>query len=406
MSNALTRSFQLYKNAYTGHPREVWTIFFMTLINRMGTMVLLFLTVYLTTVLNYTLPEAGLLAGAFGLGSLSGSYLGGKLTDRIGANHVITGSLFLGGLMLISLQFATAFASLYALIFTMALFGEAYRPAMTASVADFVPPSKTGRTMAFIRLAINLGMTAAPGIGGFIAATLGYKYLFWIDGLTCITAAVYFWLRSRKWEKRVHTTETEAELAAKATARPPQKNRLYLQFLLASFLLGFCFIQWFQSVPVFIKTEWGYDERYIGIIMALSCVLVTLVEMPLIDSIEKSNKIQAATLIGLVLIALSFLPFLLPKALWLCFLGITLLTMGEILVLPFNSSIPLNMSPAGKRGEYMAWYWMSWSLTHVLGPTIGLTFASAFGFPAFWLALCCLVGLSWLLHWRLADRIF
>lgn len=64
------------------------------------------------------------------------------------------------------------------------------------------------------------------------------------------------------------------------------------------------------------------------------------------------------------------------------------------------------MSPAGKRGEYMAWYWMSWSLTHVLGPTIGLTFASAFGFPAFWLALCCLVGLSWLLHWRLADRIF
>jgi len=406
MPNALTKSLQLYKNAYVGHPKEVWTLFVMTLINRMGTMVLLFLTVYLTTVLHFPLREAGLLAGAFGLGSLAGAYVGGKLSDRIGPNRVISGSLFLGGLMLISLQFATSFAGLYLLIFTMALFGEAYRPALTASVADYVPPSKTGRTMAVIRLAINLGMTAAPGIGGFIAAGIGYKYLFWIDGLTCIAASVFFWLSSRNWKKRVEARETEAETAAKAAALPPQKNGLYLQFLLASFILGFCFIQWFQSVPVFIKTEWGYDERYIGILMATSCLLVALIEMPLIDSIEKSNKIQAATLAGLVLIAVSFLPFLLPKALWLCFLGITLLTLGEILVLPFNSSIPLNMSPAGKRGEYMAWYWMAWSLTHVAGPTIGLAFADAFGFSAFWLALCGLVGLSWWLHWRLASRIF
>ncbi len=407
MSSALSRSLHLYKNAYSDHPKEVWAIFLMTLINRMGTMVLLFLTVYLTTELHFPLREAGLLAGAFGIGSLAGSWLGGKLTDRIGANPVITGSLFLGGLLIISLQFATEFASLYALILTMALFGEAYRPAMTAAVADYVPPAKTGRTMAFIRLAINLGMTASPAIGGFVAAGLGYKYLFWIDGLTCIAAAFLFWAISRNWEKKQFTKESVAAAALeKSASLPAHKNGLYLQFLLATFLLGFCFIQWFQAVPVFIKTEWGFDERYIGMIIAGSCVLVILIEMPLIDALEKANKIKPAVLLGLILMGLSFVPFLFPKALWLCFLGMFLLTIGEIIFLPFNTSIPLNMSPKGRRGEYMSGYWMAWSLTHVTGPTIGFAFADAFGFSAYWLLLCGLVGLSWLLHFRLADRIF
>jgi predicted MFS family arabinose efflux permease len=407
MPNAFIKSIQLYKNAYSGHPKEIWAIAVMTLINRLGTMVLLFLTVYFTTVLHFPLREAGFLAGAFGVGSLAGSWLGGKLTDRIGANPVIIGSLFLGGLLIISLQCATEFASLYVLILFMALFGEAYRPAMTASIADYVPPNKSGRTMAFIRLAINLGMTASPAIGGFVAAGLGYKYLFWIDGLTCIGAAIYFWLVSRKWKKRQFTKEENAAAALlKATSLPAHKNRLYLQFLLATFLLGFCFIQWFQAVPVFIKTEWGFDERYIGMVIAGSSILIILIEMPLIDVLEKSNRIRPAVLLGLILIGLSFLPFLFPKALWLFCLGMFLLTIGEIIFLPFNTAIPLNMSPPGRRGEYMSGYWMAWSLTHVTGPTIGLAFADAFGFSAYWLLLCGLVALSWLLHVRLADRIF
>ena len=407
MPNFIAASLQRYKNAYSGHPKEIWAITVMTLINRMGTMVLLFLTVYLTTVLNFPLREAGFLAGAFGIGSLAGSWLGGKLTDRIGANPVIIGSLFIGGLLIISLQFATAFASLYALILLMALFGEAYRPAMTAAVADYVPPAQSGRTMAFIRLAINVGMTASPAIGGFVAAGIGYKYLFWIDGLTCMAAAIYFWAVSRNWEKKYFTKETAAAAKIeKSASLPAYKNKVYLQFLLATFVLGFCFIQWFQAVPVFIKTEWGFDERYIGMLIAGSCVLVILIEMPLVDALEKANKIRPAVLLGLILMGLSFLPFLFPKAFWLCCLGMFLLTIGEIIFLPFNTAIPLNMSPKGRRGEYMSGYWMAWSLTHVTGPTIGLAFADAFGFSAYWLLLCGLVGVSWILHYRLADRIF
>ena len=402
MHTVLSKTLQLYKDAWSGHRPEIWTLGILTLINRMGTMVIPFLTVYLTTVLGFSLREAGFLVGAYGLGSLGGTYLGGRLVDRIGPKPVILGSLLLSGGLLISLQLATAFPSLFALIVITAFFADAYRPALMAAVGDFTPEGQTGRSMAFIRLAINLGMSAAPAVGGFVALALGYRWLFWIDGLTCMAAALYFIPAGRDWpaggrHKRAGATDQ----GPAAQALPPYRNIPYLLFLLASFLTGFAFVQWFNSVPVFIKTAWGYDEGYIGILLASSCALITLIEMPIIHSLEKAQKAQATVLTGVLLIGVSFLPLLLPKSIWLGFFGIFLLTMGEICFLPFNNTVPLHISPKTNRGDYIAWYWMVWSLVSITGPVAGLWFAEAFGWPVFWVALLALAGLGWGLNRRL-----
>ncbi|MDN5200554.1 MFS transporter [Fulvivirgaceae bacterium BMA10] len=403
--NAFSKTAKLYKDSYSGHPREVWVLAALTLINRMGTMVLPFLTVYLTTVLNFPLKQAGMIVGAFGFGSLIGSYLGGRFSDRFGANLVIINSLLISGFMLISLQFAKDFYSLFGLIFITAAFGEAYRPAVSTAVGNYVDQSKTGRTMALLRLAINLGMSASPAIGGFVAASLGYDWLFWIDGLTCMTAAVYFIFASRSWKEKELSMDEVPSLEGEISVVQPQKNGLYLLFLLSTFIMGFAFIQWFHSVPVFIKSEWGFDERYIGILMATNSLIITLIEMPVIHAIEAARKIRISVLAGLALIAMSFLPFLLPKMLILCFVATLLLTMGEILYFPFNNSIALNMSPMSKRGEYMSWYWMSWSLAHILAPTIGLAFIDRFGFSEFWVFIAFFACLGLFINWKISDKI-
>src|SRR6478735_5837192 len=98
----LQASAQLYKNAYSGIPRPVWWLAVVMFVNRCGTMVIPFMTVYLTTQ-GFTLSEAGYVMGAFGAGSIIGSYVGGKLTDRIGSFHVQVFSLLLNGLMFIVL---------------------------------------------------------------------------------------------------------------------------------------------------------------------------------------------------------------------------------------------------------------------------------------------------------------
>jgi len=117
------KTLRLYREAYTGHPREIWILAWLTFINRTGTMVLPFLSVYATTVLGFSLKEAGLIMASFGFGSLGGSYFGGKLSDYFGGRLVIVGSLLMGGAMFISLQLAASLESLMALIFLAALFG-------------------------------------------------------------------------------------------------------------------------------------------------------------------------------------------------------------------------------------------------------------------------------------------
>ncbi|MDH3709138.1 MAG: MFS transporter [Cyclobacteriaceae bacterium] len=384
----INRTLRLYRDAYSNHPGEIWILTIVTLINRMGTMVLPFLAVYLKTVMGFSLQEAGILASAFGFGSLGGAVLGGWLTDRSGPRLVILLSLSLGGLCFIGLQLAHSFHELFGMIFLAALFGEAYRPAMNTAAANFVRKSETGRTMALLRMAINIGMALAPAIGGMVAVYLGYKWLFWIDGSTCIVAAVFFYYQSRHWKGLA----SEKSAAKPDQVLPPWRNYSFLHFLLGTFLICFVFMQWLHTVPVFIKSEWGFDERYIGIFYALSSFIVTVLEMPLVHSVEQKHKVRIAVYIGIVLITVSYLNFLLPKALIVCFVAVVIWTMGEILFLPFNNSMALNMSPLARRGQYMSGYFMTWSLANICGPLLGFTLIETYGWSFFWILLLVMGG--------------
>jgi MFS family permease len=403
--NFIQKSFRLYADSYAGHPREVWILCIVTFINRLGMTVVPFLTVYLNTILHFDLKLAGLLVGCFGVGSFAGTWVGGKLSDKFGPRGVIFASLVLGGVFFILLQFVKSPLGLGSMLFLTGFFGDALRPASMATVGNYVAKERTGSAMALYRLAINLGFSAAPAIGGFIAAsTLGYVGLFWIDGLTCLGAAFFFIFASRSWrpisQKDDATTEKEGSDTTKESKLPPQRNLPYLAFLLATFIMGFGFIQWFHSVPVFMKSEWGFDERYIGTMMALNGLLIVVLEMPLVHQVEYAKKTKRAIAIGLVLIAASFLPFLLRVWYGFALLAVLLLTLGEILNLPFSSSFALNLAPDNKRGEYSAWYGMTWSLTNVAGPVIGLSFADEFGWAAFWILIAVMAGGSMLLYRR------
>jgi MFS family permease len=401
------KSASTYIGAYKGHPQEIWVLSIVTFINRFGTMVLPFLTVYLTTVLEFSLNQAGQIMGAFGFGSLGGSYFGGKLSDKIGPRPIILISLIFGGIFFIFLQFFTSYVGLMIIIFIAALFGESYRPAMMSMVGEVVPSNKTARSVAFLRLAINLGFSAAPALGGIIAISLGYNYLFWIDGVTCILAAMYFAYASSNW--KISTEHTDDKFSEKeqgtSKALGPMQNPVYIWFLLATFIMGFTFIQWFHSIPVFFKSEWGYNESYIGLLLGGGSLLIVLLEMPLIDSIEKAGRILPAMILGVLFIGLSFLPLLLPKAMLVGVFGMFLLIMGEMLHLPLGNSTALNLSPRSKRGSYMSWFWITWSLVNILGPVLGLGYAGEFGFHSLWVLLAVLNLISAIIFIRIRASL-
>jgi predicted MFS family arabinose efflux permease len=74
----MRRVLELYRQSFTGLPRDAWVLAAVSLVNRSGTMVLPFLALYLTKERGFSAPEAGWVQGVYGLGSLVGAWIGGS----------------------------------------------------------------------------------------------------------------------------------------------------------------------------------------------------------------------------------------------------------------------------------------------------------------------------------------
>ena len=358
-------------------------------------MVLPFLSLYITTVLGYSLVESGIILAFYGIGSLVGTYIGGQLTDRYGHYFVQSGSLVLSGLAFFVLMQLTGFYELCTGLLLTSALTDALRPANMSSVAEYSPPELRTRSIGLIRLAINLGFSAGPAIGGFIAYFLGYRWLFFVDGVTCVVAGILFlFLIPGSNSLRQHETEMND---AQSTYTSPYADKVYLFFILLVTLTGMVFIQYFHTVPVFFKEEMSLNEKYIGTLMAANGLLIALIEIPLIHGIEKRYHPFKLLIIGVVLIGLAYLIFNGGNHAIFAWISILFLTIGEILNFPFATTLVLNRSPQKGRGSYMALYNMSWSVCSIFAPLVGFAIAGRFGFDALWYLACAvaiLVGVA------------
>ena len=79
----ITSTITLYKNAYNGLTKRIWLLSLVMLINRSGTMVLPFMTLYCKKI-GYTTQQAGWVVALYGLGAIIGAFLGGKISDNFG----------------------------------------------------------------------------------------------------------------------------------------------------------------------------------------------------------------------------------------------------------------------------------------------------------------------------------
>ncbi|MCB0586443.1 MAG: MFS transporter [Phaeodactylibacter sp.] len=354
------------------------------LINRSGTMVIPFLSVYLTQVMGYSLGQAGWVMSCFGAGSVLGSYIGGQLTDRIGFYKVQFWSLLLSGLAFIALGYVNSLPAICTMVFLTSTIADAFRPANMSAVAAYSRPENRTRALALLRLAINLGWAIGPAIGGLLAARLGYGLLFWADGLTCMAAALFFRfaLPERQLPESSHGQESGAPVLANGSA---YRDRAFLFFLLLAFLNAIAFMQLFGTLPVFFKQEVGIDEAMIGRLMAMNGLLIAIIEMPLIFVMEKRFRIPQLVSVGTLLIGGSYLLFnLFGPVMGMAVACMITMTVGEMLSLPFLATMALNFTNDRNRGQYMALFSIAYSVAHIAAPTIGLQVAEHFGFSTLW----------------------
>lgn len=357
----------------------MWWLSGITLINRAGTMVIPFLSLYLTESMAFTLPDVGWVMTSFGLGSVLGSYLGGWLTDRIGNYKVMVFSLFASGLAFILLRLADGFWPVVIGVFFTVTMSDLFRPASLVALRLYSKPENRTRSVTLIRLAINLGFAAGPAVGGLLIATAGYHSLFWIDGLTCMGAGLL--LMSKLNPRRARpNTETAPEVIHSA-----YRDGEYLLFLLSMLIFGFVFLQLFSTIPLYYRDGHGLSEDQIGLLMAFNGLLIFITEMPLIKALEQSrhHKLLLAA-VGAVLVALSYFVFNFDTLAGVLLISMFLVTVGEMLVFPFSNAYAMERSQRGKQGQYMALYMMAFSVSHIFGHNTGMNLIERYGFTVTW----------------------
>lgn len=390
----MIKFYRNYIANFSGLSREIWLLSLVTFVNRAGAMVIPFLSLYLVNKQGLTLPQVGWIMSCFGLGSLTGTWIGGKLTDKIGFYKVITLSLFFGGIGFILLQTLATFYSFCIGIFLLIMIADAYRPAVFVACDVYSKPGNTTRSIALIRLAINLGFSIGPLIGGLIIANINYTSLFWIDGITCILAAIGIFLLLKP--KKVSQQEKEQILVKEGV--PPYQNGYYILFFIIMVLTSIAFVQYFSVMPLYWEKEHGLTEDLIGWLMFLNGAMIVIFEMPLVTWLERRNLSKTmATFWGGVLIGLSFLIVTTTDWTGILILGMILLTLGEMVGSPFASALALQMAPKGRKGSYMGLYSMSFSISHIFGHTSGMNLAASYSFHLAWYSMAGIIALVSLL---------
>lgn len=361
-----TKTISLYKNSFTGLSKETWLLSLVMLINRSGTMVVPFMTLYLTgTSMNRSLSEAGFVMALFGLGSIVGAYFGGKFTDKLGFYKVQLLALIFGGSMFMVLGQVKSYPLICVCAFLLSTLNEAFRPANSSAVAHYSKPENRTRSYSLNRLAINLGWAVGGSLGGFIAS-VNYELLFWIDGFTNLFAAgmmLYFLKPSKANQAK------PKEILKVSAANSAYRDKTYLWYTVMICLFGLCFFQLFTTVPKYFRDNLWLSEQFIGMLMAINGIIIVLFEMVLIYSLEKKKNMMYYVSIGTVVCAVSYLSLLLPgNAKLIALLMIVIISVGEILAMPYMNTFWTMRANDANRGQYAALFTMAWGVAQTVGP--------------------------------------
>ncbi len=379
----LSATINLYRNAYAGLNRRMWLLAVVMLINRCGTMVLPFMTLYIKHI-GYTTKQAGLVVAIYGIGAMVGAFIGGKISDRFGFYFTQFFALLCGGLLFITLGQMNSYLSISVCTFFLSMVNESFRPANATAIAHYSTVQNRTQSFSVVRLAINLGWGLGGALGGFLAS-INYHLLFWVDGFTNMSAAfLLLWLLPKVSIEQQHHKPIEKTFIAKAA--PAHADKTFLYFIGLQLLFAVCFFQLFTTIPIYFKESLHINEFWIGIIMAMNGMIIALFEMVIVFKLEGRLPYLKLMAMGTAIMAVSYFVLNIPyvNGFLIAVLSMVLVTFAEIVAMPFMNSYYIARSTTGNRGQYAAYYTMAWSAAQVIGSTGGTMVAFAAGFNNLW----------------------
>lgn len=357
--------------AFARLPRVYWFLVLGMLLNRVGSFVVPFLTLYLD---HQHLDAAAVstVIAWWGGGTILAGILGGQLADRWGRRPTMLASFVGGALALGGLGTAEGLVALSAFAFALGMVAELYRPAVTSAIADLVPPLDRARAFGHLTWAYNIGFAVSPLLAGLLIEHAGYGWLFVGDAATMLLAGAV-----------IAATVPETRPAGAPTAGAPPTFALgpvvdprFVPVLVAAFCTGMIMIQSVATLPLLMRAD-GIDASTYGRVIALNGLLIALLQPWLVPHFEVLGRYRvlpcAAVAFGTGFVLHAFGDSVYEHA-----GALVVWTLGEIALFPLCNAAVADLAPEQRRGRYQGAYWMAFAIANVAGPKAGaLLLASA-----------------------------
>jgi MFS family permease len=383
---------QRTKKVYGEYPRAFWIYNIIVFIDRLGGFMLYpFFALYLTQKYDIGMTTVGLIFGVFSVTGMIGSALGGAIADRMGRKTVIIFSLILSSLSALGMGFAPTLGIFIAVVLLVGTLSSIGHPAHEAVVADLLPPEKRAEGYGIIRVVFNVAVIIAPPIAGLLIAH-SYLTLFLVDAVISLVSAavVLFALPETKPQAQAHT-KPETMKQTFAGYGNVFKDTPFLAFIGVTVMMTLVYMNMNSTLGYYLRDQHGLREAYYGWLLSINAIIVVLFQFWVTRRLEKYKPLLMMAA-GSLLYAVGFAMYGFVPTFALFVVAMIIITIGEMVVSPFQQSLVASFAPEHMRGRYMAVSGLSWSISFTVGPYFaGLLLDSAN--PGLLWIFCGLVGI-------------
>jgi MFS family permease len=375
------------------YPRQIWILFWGSLISMTGqSLVWPFLTIYIRQQLDVSLTQVTFLFTLQSIASMVATAAAGPAVDRFGRKGAMILSPIISAAMLIAMTQANSLVMWGALLMVYASAGVVFRLGANAMVADMIPPEDRVGAYALMRMGFNVGIAIGPTIGGFLIA-ISYSFSF------LIAAAVQFGLGLTIIGLIQETLPDQNE----ASGLNPQQNSggfgpllrdgAFMSFWSIYLLVEMAASLVFTLLSVYVKEQYQIPESQFGFIIGTNATMVVLFQYA-VTRVTKRHRPLPVMAVSAVFYGAGMAIYALSQSFWGFWLGMVVMTTGELILSPTATALVADLAPPDMRGRYMGVYGLSYRVGGGIGPVMGGWLSDTFFPAATWYfgMVSCLLG--------------
>jgi MFS family permease len=308
----------------------------------------------------------------------------------MGRKTVIIFSLILSSLSALGMGFAPTLGVFIAVVVVVGTLSSIGHPAHEAVVADLLPPDKRAEGYGIIRVVFNVAVIIAPPIAGLLIAN-SYLTLFLVDAVISLISAaiVLLALPETKPQALAHVRPETMKQTFAGYGRV-FKDTPFLAFIGVTVMMTLVYMNMNSTLGVYLRDQHGLPEIRYGALLSINAIIVVLFQFWVTRRLEKYKPLLMMAA-GSLLYAVGFALYGFVPTFGLFVFAMIIITIGEMVVSPFQQSLVASFAPEHMRGRYMAVSGLSWSISFTVGPYFaGLILDSAN--PSLLWAFCGLIG--------------